>query len=86
MPEKILSQLKEYAQLAFGALRLRDYARFDFLLDETECLWCLEGNTLPGMTQTSLLPKEAETVGISYAALCELLVQMSKERGNGGKN
>lgn len=86
LPEKILSQLKEYAHLAFGALRLRDYARFDFLLDETERLWCLEGNTLPGMTQTSLLPKEAETVGISYAALCELLVQMSKEREAGEKN
>ena len=80
LSEKVSAKLKAYALSAFGALRLRDYARFDFLLDEKENLWCLEGNTLPGMTQTSLFPKEAETIGISYAALCELLVQMSKRR------
>ena len=80
LPEPIARRLGEYALCAFAALRLRDYARFDFLLDEEETLWCLEGNTLPGMTATSLFPKEAETVGISYPALCELLVQLSKKR------
>ena len=84
LPAHISAKLKEFARRAFDALRLRDYARFDFLLDEAGELWCLEGNTLPGMTPTSLFPKEAETVGISYAALCELLVQMSIERGRRG--
>ncbi len=77
----VSARLAAYARRAFEALRLRDYARFDFLLDEQERLWLLEGNTLPGMTPTSLFPKEAETVGISYDALCELLVQLSVRRG-----
>ncbi len=80
LSKAVSSRLGDYARRAFDALRLRDYARFDFLLDEEENLWCLEGNTLPGMTKTSLFPKEAETVGISYAALCELLVKMAAER------
>lgn len=80
LPEKNFERLSLYARRAFEALRLRDYARFDFLLDEQGALWCLEGNTLPGMTPTSLFPKEAETVGISYEALCEVLVQMALER------
>ncbi len=82
--EPVFRKLADYARRAFEVLRLRDYARFDFLLDERESLWLLEGNSLPGMTPTSLFPKEAETVGISYEALCELLVQMAVKRGVSG--
>ena len=58
---------------AFAALRLRSYARLDFMLDKDGVFWCLEANTLPGMTPTSLLPQEAAAVGIPYDELCERL-------------
>lgn len=45
-------------------------------------MYCLEANTLPGMTPTSLLPQEAQVLGISYPELCELLIQLSlRKRG-----
>lgn len=53
------------------ALGLAVYSRTDFLVDEQNRPWCLEVNTLPGMTPTSLVPKEAAAVGMSYADLCE---------------
>jgi D-alanine-D-alanine ligase len=55
----------------FEALRLRGYARFDFILDSDGRAWCLEANTLPGMTPTSLFPQEAAAVGMDYDLLCE---------------
>ena len=77
IPEEVSRKLSEYARRAFRTLRLRGYARFDFLLDEEEQLWCLEANTLPGMTPTSLFPREAAALGISYRALCETLLRMA---------
>lgn len=51
-------------------LRLRGYSRTDFILDDDGNFVCLEANTLPGMTPTSLLPQEALKAGISYGQLC----------------
>lgn len=62
---------------AFDALRLGGYARFDWMLDAKGGLWCLEANTLPGMTPTSLLPQMAEKIGLDYDSLCEKLVQLA---------
>lgn len=62
---------------AFDALRLGGYARFDWMLDSDGGLWCLEANTLPGMTPTSLLPQMADAVGIDYDSLCEKLVLLA---------
>lgn len=70
----------ELALLGFDALHLKGYARFDFLLDGEGELWCLEANTLPGMTPTSLFPFAASKVGISYNALCERLVLLAMEK------
>ena len=64
------------SRLAFSALRLGGYARFDFMLDAEGGLWCLEANTLPGMTPTSLLPMAASAVGISYGELCERILNI----------
>ena len=64
------------SRLAFSALRLGGYARFDFMLDRNGGLWCLEANTLPGMTPTSLLPMAASAVGISYGELCEQILNL----------
>ena len=69
--------LAEATRKGFEALRLRGYSRFDFILDENGTPWCLEANTLPGMTPTSLLPQAAAAVGIGYDELCERMVMMA---------
>ena len=61
----------------YHGLGLSAYARADFILDEEGRAWCLEINTLPGMTSASLLPKEAAAVGMSYEDLCERIVEES---------
>ena len=58
-------------------LGLEVYSRTDFLMDADGHFWCLEVNSLPGMTSASLVPKEAAAVGMSYNALCEEIVQQS---------
>ena len=72
--------LETATRKGFEALRLRGYARFDFILDENGTPWCLEANTLPGMTPTSLLPQAAAAVGIGYDELCEKMVMMALKR------
>ena len=72
--------LESATRRGFEALRLRGYARFDFILDKSGTPWCLEANTLPGMTPTSLLPRAAAAVGLSYDDLCERMVMMAVER------
>ena len=68
------------------ALDMQSYARIDFLTDEQENIYCLEANTLPGMTRTSLLPLEAAVLGMDFYDLCENLIQVSLEKyENGGK-
>ena len=64
----------------FGALRLRGYARIDYILDNNGMAWCLEANTLPGMTPTSLLPQEAAAVGIEYGELCEKIAFLALKK------
>ena len=59
-------------------LRLGDYSRMDLILDEAGDIFFLETNTLPGMTPTSLLPKEAAAAGIAYPLLCERIVNLAK--------
>lgn len=64
----------------FAALRLEGYARFDYILDSAGRAWCLEANTLPGMTPTSLFPQEAAAVGIDYGELCERIAVMAARK------
>ena len=68
-------QVQQLALRVHKALRLGFYSRIDFLLSEREGFLCIEANTLPGMTPTSLLPQEAAVLGIPYEQLCEELVQ-----------
>ena len=79
LTEAEIAALESATRRGFEALRLRGYARFDFILDENGTPWCLEANTLPGMTPTSLLPQAAAAVGISYDDLCERMVMMAVE-------
>ena len=70
-------QVGEMALKLHKGLGLSVYSRSDFILDENGQAWCLEINTLPGMTPASLLPKEAAAVGIPYEELCEEIVRLS---------
>ena len=72
-------QVGEMALKLHQGLGLSVYSRSDFLLDAEGKAWCLEINTLPGMTPTSLVPQEAAQVGLSYADLCEKIVRDSIE-------
>lgn len=72
-------EMQKAAETVFKALRLKNYARMDFMMSESEEIFCLEANTLPGMTPTSLLPQEAAAVGISFEQLCEKLMEYSLE-------
>lgn len=72
-------QVGEMALKLHKALGLAVYSRSDFILDPEGKAWCLEVNTLPGMTPTSLVPQEAAQIGYSYADLCEKIVMDSLE-------
>lgn len=67
--------LQQMAVLVYEALRMKNYARMDFMMDQNGEIYCLEANTLPGMTPTSLLPQEAAAVDISFEELCERIIQ-----------
>ena len=75
-------KLRKAAEETFRALHLENYARVDFILDAEGNPYCLEANTLPGMTPTSLLPQEARAEGIEYPELCEKIIEISLERYN----
>ena len=61
-------------------LKLEVYGRIDFLMDADGNLFCLEANTLPGMTPTSLLPQEAAAIGMDYGTLCEKIISLAMEK------
>jgi D-alanine-D-alanine ligase len=71
IPASVAKECARLAVLAHQALKLGDYSRVDFRLDPSGQLYCLEANTLPGMTATSLLPQAGQAAGISFEALCE---------------
>jgi D-alanine-D-alanine ligase len=77
---ELTAKVQQLAVEAFRALKLSVYARIDFLLTPDGRAVCLEANTLPGMTPTSLLPQEAEHYGLDYASLCEAIVSYSLKK------
>ena len=75
------ARLSEAALKAHRALGLGSYSRIDFIKDEkTGRFMCLEANTLPGMTPTSLLPQEAAAAGIDYDTLCETIAMTAVKK------
>lgn len=69
-------RVQELAVRAYGLLRQESYSRVDFLLSEEDGeFYCLEANSLPGMTSTSLLPKAAAAAGIPFPELCERIAR-----------
>lgn len=80
LPADIYSQIQTIGLKAHQALKCRDLSRVDILLDRNNTPWVLEVNTIPGFTQTSLLPKAARAAGISFEDLCERIIQMAIKR------
>ena len=74
------TRLQDLAVLAYGALRQASYSRVDFRRSEDGTFWCLEANSLPGLTSTSLVPKAAAAAGIAFPDLCERIARAGIER------
>ena len=72
--------MQEYAALACSEAEIDTYSRVDVLLDGDGDMYCLEINTLPGLTPTSLLPKEAAALGMSYEELVQWLIDVSMKK------
>jgi D-alanine-D-alanine ligase len=77
LPEEISSLIRQYALTAHRAIGDPVYSRIDFLLEDDVFPSCLEINTIPGMTATSLLPKAAAAAGITFPQLCRRIVELS---------
>ena len=71
--------IQDLARRAFRALKLRGYARIDFRMSPDGVFYCLEANTLPGMTALSLIPQAAAAAGISFPELCDRIVRLALE-------
>ena len=80
IPQETARRMQTYAENAAEILNICTYSRMDFLLDEKEQIYCLEANTVPGMTPTSLLPQEAQAAGMDFPQLCEKIIQISWEK------
>jgi D-alanine-D-alanine ligase len=80
LPEAKGVELQRLGLRAFQALRCADFGRVDFRMDEKGDFFCLEVNTLPGMTPTSLVPKAAKAIGISFERLVERICLLAIER------
>lgn len=75
IPENVASHLQHQALLAFNSVECSNYARVDFRLTNDYKNYCLEVNTLPGMTSHSLIPKMAKAVGISFYELIDRIIK-----------
>ncbi len=77
IPKEAAEKLQSQALLAFNALGCETYARIDFRMNNNFEPYCLEANTLPGMTSTSLVPKMAKAAGISFEQLVDRIIRLS---------
>lgn len=68
------------AERVFKALYLEAYGRVDCILDKNGVCFCLEANTLPGMTPTSLVPQMGAAMGMDYGTLCQRLIEVSMKK------
>lgn len=86
LPEKQAAEVQELALRAHRVLKLRGYSRIDFRLDGDGVFWCLEANTLPGMTANSLLPKGARAAGIDFVELCDRICRLALEQPSAARS
>ncbi len=83
LPDYTAWQMQSFAEKVSKVIGLDSYCRADFLLNEQGEIFCLEVNTLPGMTPISLLPQEAAAVGMDFGQLCEKLIAIAFEKYGG---
>ena len=77
LSEACTERVQQLGLRAFEAVEARDFGRVDMMLDDSLDPYVLEVNTLPGMTETSLLPKAAAAAGIDFNHLCERMVNLA---------
>lgn len=80
LPDAVTDQLRTLAHRAHRILKLRDFSRVDFVLGNDGVPYCLELNTLPGLTATSLLPQSAAAMGIDFPVLCDRICRLALQR------
>ena len=80
------ARIQALSTQAFRALKLSGYARIDFRMTSDGTFYCLEANTLPGMTELSLIPQAAAAAGIGFSELCERIVQLAARRRMGERS
>lgn len=78
--DEMTARVQRLSEKVNDVLLIEAYCRVDFLADEKNDLYCLEANTLPGMTPTSLVPKMATVMGMSYGELCEEIINVSMKK------
>jgi D-alanine-D-alanine ligase len=78
---RLARQLQEYALLAHRSLKLGGYSRVDFRVSPDGDIFCLEANSLPGMTRTSLYPQAALAAGIAFPEMCERICKLARNNG-----
>jgi D-alanine-D-alanine ligase len=76
--ERMTEKAQQYAKMAHAALFCRGYSRTDMMLKGND-IYVIETNTIPGMTETSLLPKSAKAAGVSFGELLDKLITLSLE-------
>ena len=79
------AEVQDHARRAFAALKLSGCARIDFRMTSDGQFFCLEANTLPGMTATSLVPQAAAAAGISFPDLCERIALLALDASSRGR-
>lgn len=79
LPSAAAREMQRLALQAHRALKLRNFSRIDFRMDESGGFWCLEANTLPGMTANSLFPRSARAAGISFPEVCDRICRIALE-------
>jgi D-alanine-D-alanine ligase len=77
---EIASRVKELAQRAYRAVDCAGMARVDFLVSDTGDVYISEMNTIPGFTETSMFPKQAELAGLAFPGLIDRLIELAQER------
>ncbi len=77
LPDRLAKHIQEQALIANRSLNCEVYSRVDFRLNSKNEAYCLEVNTLPGMTELSLVPKAAEATGINFNALLNKIIELS---------
>lgn len=76
------ARVQALAEQVYRALHLEAYGRVDFIMENSpeKTMYCLEANTLPGMTPTSLIPQMGQALGMNYGELCEKIIEVSMEK------